>query len=69
MTDQTATSISQLTELYEATQKLMGQTKSPAIHQCLRASLNNIHWALWLLGAEPSFVPDDLTFPDGSAVL
>lgn len=68
MTDYTGTSVAQLTELYESTQKLMTNTDIPAVYQCLRTSLNNLHWALWLLGGESSFVPDDVALPDRSPV-
>lgn len=60
-----AKAVDDLGRLYEATRDLLAQTDVPAVRQCLRTSLNNLHWALWLMGAEPSFVPDYVSLPDG----
>lgn len=52
--------------LYQAAQELMDSTEVPAVYQCLRTVVNNLHWALWISGSEPHFAPGYLSWPDGS---
>ncbi|MCL4319563.1 MAG: hypothetical protein M1596_06720 [Firmicutes bacterium] len=53
----------EIAEIYLATKRLLERTEVPAIHQCLRIAVNNLHWALWLTGQESDFVPPYFSTP------
>jgi hypothetical protein len=46
-----------LEEMYRQVQTLREQNRVPALDRCLEAVAMNLHWALWLRGAEPEWLP------------
>lgn len=37
---------------------------NPAVAQCLRIVVNNLHWAMWISGEDPDWLPFELSFAE-----
>lgn len=56
--------VSMLRSLYDEAVQVMELNSSPAVRRCLRIAVHNLHWALWLNGAEPDLLPLEPSWPD-----
>lgn len=53
--------IATLEDMCRQVQALREHNRVPALDKCLEAVAMNLHWALWLNGAEPGWLPGPLS--------